>query len=215
MWLPRQACSQAGTAAQAAPNSAAATMPIGHHQPDRQVAVERQDRQAAAQPAEIGLALAADVEQAAMEGDRHGQAGEDEVGGVVERVADRLRRADRARDQQLERMERIDADDAHDDADGQEGERDVDQRQQRRCRPSAAGDGGPAHAAARLARRFGSRHHQAERALVGAAALAPRRRCGRRTSPGCGRRATGSRRARPTPPARRSPRRGSSPARDG
>ena len=29
MWLPRQACSQAGTAAHAAPNSAAAAMPTG------------------------------------------------------------------------------------------------------------------------------------------------------------------------------------------
>jgi hypothetical protein len=29
MWLPRQACSQAGTAAHAAPNRAAARMPSG------------------------------------------------------------------------------------------------------------------------------------------------------------------------------------------
>ena len=33
----------------------------------------------------LGLALAADVEQAGVEGDRDGEAGEDEVGGVVER----------------------------------------------------------------------------------------------------------------------------------
>ena len=78
-------------------------------------------------------------------------------------------------------------------------------------------DLGPAPAAAGAARScrlrlrpaVRSRHHQAERALVGARRRRPRRRCGRRTSPGCGRPATGSRRARPTPPARRSRRRGS------
>src|SRR5262249_984242 len=80
--------------------------------------------------------LAADVEQAGMEGDRDGKAGEDEIGGVVERVADRLGRADGADDEQPERVQGIDADDAHDDADGDEGKRDVDQRHERNLRPA-------------------------------------------------------------------------------
>ena len=42
-----------------------------------------------------------------MEGDGDGEPGEDEVGGVVERVADRLGIADGAEDQRLEGLERI------------------------------------------------------------------------------------------------------------
>jgi hypothetical protein len=114
MWLPRQACSQAGTRPSRAKRG-------GRDDADRdqdrrrQVAVEGQHGEPAAQAADIGLALAADIEQAAMEGDGHGKPGEDEVGRVVERVADRLRRADRARHQQAQGVQWIDADQAHDD----------------------------------------------------------------------------------------------------
>ncbi len=47
--------------------------------------VEGEADDADAEAGDIGLALAADVEQAAMEGDRDGKAGEDEVGRIVER----------------------------------------------------------------------------------------------------------------------------------
>ena len=88
-WLPRQACSAAGTAAQAMPNSIAAT----HHQrqQQRRAAAVRPSASAAsagAEPAEHRLAFAADVEQPAVEGDRDGEAGEDEGGRVVQRVAE-------------------------------------------------------------------------------------------------------------------------------
>ena len=49
-----------------------------------------------AEAGDIGLAVAADVEQAGMEGDRDRKAGEDEVGGVEEREADALGIAERA-----------------------------------------------------------------------------------------------------------------------
>ena len=123
MWLPRLACSQPGMKPQAAPNSA------GGHDRQRQ----RQDRpgsqpqieadQPDAEPAEIGLALAADVEQPGMEGDRDREAGEDEVGGVVERVADRLDIAEGAVTSSSHRLERVLADEEHDEPGDQEGER--------------------------------------------------------------------------------------------
>ena len=40
--------------------------------------------------AKIGLALAADIEQVAMKGYRYGEAGKDEIGWVVECIADRF-----------------------------------------------------------------------------------------------------------------------------
>ena len=72
----------------------------------------------------------------------------------------------------------------------------VEQREQRHSRPSAAAwPYGRAHSAASA---LDAGHQQAELALVGVGPRA-RRRCGRRTSRGCGRRASGSRRARPRP----------------
>jgi hypothetical protein len=50
-------------------------------------------------PADIGLALAADVEQAAMKSDGDRKSGEDEVGGVVQGEADALAVAEGALDQ--------------------------------------------------------------------------------------------------------------------
>ena len=44
-----------------------------------------------------------------MEGDGDGEPGEDEVGGVVEREADRLGIADGTADQGFQRLQRIDA----------------------------------------------------------------------------------------------------------
>ena len=96
MWLPRLACSQAGIerpgrAEQRRRRGWRAGASATH---GRQRSSARQTS-ADAEAADIGLALAADVEQAGMEGDRDGEAGEDEVGRVVERVADALRRCRR------------------------------------------------------------------------------------------------------------------------
>ena len=76
-----------------------------------------------AEAADIGLALAADVEQAGMEGDGDGEAGEDEVGGVVEREADALAVAERAVDHEPHGLERVLADDEDDQAGDEEGGR--------------------------------------------------------------------------------------------
>ena len=105
MWLPRLACRQAGmkrpgrAEERRRPGSASGSTTI-----TRQARVERQGDQRDAEAADIGLALAADVEQAGMEGDRDGEAGEDEVGGVVEREADALGRAEGAVDQDHDRV---------------------------------------------------------------------------------------------------------------
>ena len=78
-----------------------------------------------AQPRHIGLALAADVEQPGMKGDRHGKAGEDEVGGVVEQIAPALERAHGALEHDPHGLERIFADDQHDQP-GNRAERQAD-----------------------------------------------------------------------------------------
>ena len=77
-WLPRLACSQPGMKAQTAPKAVAARMASGSGEDARQPGKARQ-ASATPMPAIVGLALAADVEQAGMEGDRDGEAGEDEI----------------------------------------------------------------------------------------------------------------------------------------
>ena len=47
---------------------------------------ERKGHQDRAEPGDIGLAVAADVEQPGMSGDRHGEAGEDEIGRLEMRL---------------------------------------------------------------------------------------------------------------------------------
>ena len=85
--------------AQAAPKAAAPTDRERARSATRAARVEGEADQRDAEAAEIGLALAADVEQAGMEGDGDREAGEDEVGGVEEREADALAVAERALDQ--------------------------------------------------------------------------------------------------------------------
>ena len=82
-----------------APTSAAASDGQRKGQPPGQHAVEGQADERHAEAGDIGLALAADVEQAGMEGDRHREPGEDEVGGVEQREADALAVAEGAVDQ--------------------------------------------------------------------------------------------------------------------
>ena len=99
------------------------------HERERQPAeIEADQRDPEA--AEVGLALAADVEQAAVEGDRDREPGEDEAGRVVERVADRLAVAERAIDQELDRLERVLAEQQHEQARDEERRRQVEQRQE-------------------------------------------------------------------------------------
>ena len=114
MWLPRFACSQAGINAQAAPKAKAATVAEQPVQPPRQRRIEGEADERHAEAADIGLPLAADVEQAGMEGDRDRQAGEDEVGGVEQREADALAIAERAVEHEPHGLERVLADDQDD-----------------------------------------------------------------------------------------------------
>ena len=102
-WLPRLACSQPGIRPQTPPNSGGRQDRQRDAQDARQAA-EIDPDQPEPEPAQIGLPLAADVEQPGMEGHRHGQPGEDQVGGVVERVAHRLAIAEGAVDQGLHRL---------------------------------------------------------------------------------------------------------------
>ena len=111
----------------------------------------------------VGLALAADVEQAGMEGHRHGQAGEDEVGGVVEQVAPALERAHRALQHDPHGLERILADDEDDEARDQQRHGEVEQRDQPDIHPGRQFAPRAGHQAAS----FGDAgHEQAELALV-------------------------------------------------
>ena len=128
-WLPRLACSQPGISPQTPPNRAAARIASGMLRDARQPAQIDPD-QPQPEPAQIGLPLAADVEQPGMEGQRHRQPGEDQVGGVVERVAHRLAIAEGAVDQGLDGLDRALADQDDDEAGDQERQRQVEQRQE-------------------------------------------------------------------------------------
>ena len=130
MWLPRLACRIAGMNAQAAPAGEGQDDRQRQVQPPGQDAAEGQRHRRDAEPADIGLALAADVEQPAMEGDRDGEPGEDEVGGVVEREADALAIAEGAAQHQHRRLDRALADREDDEPGDGEGDDEVDQRDQ-------------------------------------------------------------------------------------
>ena len=99
MWLPRLACSTPGNEApEAAEDGRGQRSPSGiSSQPGR--APPCRQTSAAPSPPRVGLALGADVEQAGLEGERHREAREDEVGRVVEREAERLAAAEAADDQ--------------------------------------------------------------------------------------------------------------------
>jgi hypothetical protein len=93
MWLPRLACNMAGMKAHRA-HEGRAEDGDRKRDPPGQERVHGQADQRDAEPADIGLALAADIEQPAMEGDRDRQTGEDEAGRVIERVGDVLAAAE-------------------------------------------------------------------------------------------------------------------------
>ena len=141
-WLPRLACSQPGIRPQTPPNRAAARIASGMLRSARQPA-EIDPDQPEPEPAQIGLPLAADVEQPGMEGHRHRQPGEDQVGGIVERVAHRLAIAEGTVDQGLHGLDRALAEQDDDEAGDQERQRQVEQRQE-----AVVGPGGQLAAAA-------------------------------------------------------------------
>ena len=97
-------------------------------QPPGQHCAKRQGDDGDAETTEIGLPLAADVEQPAMESDGDGEPGEDEVRRVIEREADALAIAERALDHQPRRLDRAFADDQHDEPGDEEGDDEIDQR---------------------------------------------------------------------------------------
>ena len=134
-WLPRLACSQPGMNAQKPPNRAAPRIAAGTTRIQRQPAeIEADQRDAEA--AEIGLALAADVEQAAVERDGDREPGEDEARGVEQRVADRLLVAEGAEHQQAERLQRVLAEHDDDQPGDQEGRAEVQERQEAQIDPA-------------------------------------------------------------------------------
>ncbi len=103
-------------------------------QRERQPAeVEADQRDAEA--ADVGLPLAADVEQAAVEGDRDRETREDEAGRVKQGVADRLAVAERAVDQELDRLERVLAEQQHEQARDEERRRQIEQWQEAKIDP--------------------------------------------------------------------------------
>jgi hypothetical protein len=118
------------------------------HQHGRQVGAQAQRRQARAQAAHDGLPLAADVEQAAMEGDGHRQPREHEGGGVVQRVADAGRRAEGALGQQREHLGGVEAHEQRHAAGHQQRDGQVDGGQQGHVHPARQFDG-LAHARSR------------------------------------------------------------------
>ena len=69
--------------------------------------VQCQDHKPDPEPADIGLSFAADIEQPGMEGDRDGKAGEDEIGRVIERVADGLVIAESPVEHDVQRFDRV------------------------------------------------------------------------------------------------------------
>jgi hypothetical protein len=96
----------------------------------RQIGIEQQHRERRAEAGDIGLPFAADIEEAGVKGDRDRQPGEHEVGGVVERVADRDRVIDGAPRHDAHRVDGVDADDEHHQAGDQQGLDQVDDRHQ-------------------------------------------------------------------------------------
>src|SRR2546426_405760 len=150
--------------------------PGGHERPGRAAGRRQNDRgrddqrrrpapgpeteQRDAETADVGLTLRADIEQATVKGDGDRQTGEDEVGRIVERVADRLGVPDRAVREKPEGPCGTFADQDDHDRGEQQRQGEVDHRQQRRSDPAAPG--------ATRGRRFHSADY-----------LAPHRRCRR------------------------------------
>jgi hypothetical protein len=98
--------------------------PPGHE------AVERQADQRNAKARDIGLALAANVEQASVKSHRHSKAGKNKVGGVIEREAETFAVAECAEDHQFNGFQRVLADRDHHQTGDKERRCQVQQRNQ-------------------------------------------------------------------------------------
>src|SRR5690606_23005572 len=90
-------------------------------------------------PGHIGLAIATDIEQATMRRNGDGKAGEDEIGGVIERIADVVAIAEGAGDDGPDGGDRVLADHQHDEARHQNGQQQVEQRQEGNISPARQG----------------------------------------------------------------------------
>ncbi|MNZ99675.1 hypothetical protein D3C78_1190110 [compost metagenome] len=117
----------------------------GHRHIPGHITVERKRHQCGTQPANIGLTFGADIEQAGMESDRNGEAGEDEARRVKQREADGVATTEGAFDEQAKCRQRIFTDGPDDEAGNQKGGDDVQQRQQAVADPVWQGGGSGAH----------------------------------------------------------------------
>ena len=138
MWLPRWACSHAGTKAHATPARHAGQHRQRQQQRRGQPASRASSTTPDAQPAQRGLAFGADVEMPAMEGHRDREAGEDEVGRVVQRVAPASALPKAPSSSRRTACSGLWPMAQHHQAGGRQRQRHVQHRQQRRCRSSAA-----------------------------------------------------------------------------
>src|SRR5690606_9221326 len=98
--------------------------------------------------ADIGVALAAEIDQAAMEGGVERKAGEDEARRVLERVVTDGPRPESALDVQPGGLERALADEGHDETGNEEGDDEINQRNQAVVGPGGKLGVGGAHSAA-------------------------------------------------------------------
>src|SRR5690606_30984077 len=102
-------------------------------------AVERQPDQDDAEPADIGLALRADIEQPRMIGQRHGQTRKDEIGGVIERVAEARTIAEGAIEHDTHGFDGVLAHGEHDEAADEKRQDDIENGQQDHVGPARQG----------------------------------------------------------------------------
>ena len=152
--------------------------------------VQEQAHQADPEAAYVALPLAADVEQSAMQRHRDRQRGEDEVGGVIERVAPRLAKAEGAAHQAHQRLHRAFAQHQDHDPRNRERRQQVDQRQQRGAGPARQAGAGIVGRHLRPPRLPRPRPSARPRSVPSLPRRPPRRQSRRRTAPGCGRSAT-------------------------
>ena len=107
-------------------------------EPARQHRFEREAGKRYAEAAQRRLALRPDIEQPGLEGERSGKAGEDEVGGVIERVAERAGR-ESSLQQDPEDLQRVLADQRDHDCRRQQRKRQVDDREDADIEPARQG----------------------------------------------------------------------------
>lgn len=98
--------------------------------------IKRQGDEDDAQPGDIGLTFTADIEHAGMIGQRHGQTGEDEIGGVIERIAKAHTIAEGAIEHDAHGLERVLANGQNNQAPNEEGQNDIEDRQQGHIGPT-------------------------------------------------------------------------------